>query len=91
MNPKQPLGPPMTLGNMRNLGVPLFLYRLSSRTPCCLRDRRCAGLFLSNSYDRSTVNMKHPWAFGSCTGSLLISDYQPIVVLRVLLIGFSSN
>jgi hypothetical protein len=28
---------------------------------------------------------------GSYTGSLLLSGYQPIVVLRVLLIGFSSN
>src|SRR4029077_18184541 len=27
----------------------------------------------------------------SCTGSLLLGGYQPIVVLRVLLIGFSSN
>ena len=35
--------------------------------------------------------MKHAWAFGSCTGSLLLSGYQPIVVLRVLLIAFSSN
>jgi hypothetical protein len=28
---------------------------------------------------------------GSYTLSLLLSGYQPIVVLRVLLIGFSSN
>jgi len=29
--------------------------------------------------------------YSSCTGSLLLGGYQPIVVLRVLLIGFSSN
>ena len=64
---------------------------LGAAAGACGRGALKAGLFFSNSYGSSTVNMKHARAFGSCTGSLLLSGYQPIVVLRVLLIGFCSN
>ena len=33
---------------------------------------------------------RHAWRFGSQAGSLLLND-QPIIVLRILVIGFSSD
>ena len=48
MKPKQPLGPPMTLGNMRELGVQRLIA-------CCLNDAcRHTALIDVSSYPADT-------------------------------------